>query len=210
MYHVMPVMNSRYACYDSCYACYVLLLWPLCNLPRMLLSDFTSDFLFYDYYPIHVHILFYHSYFTSLVSYSYLIIPWVLPTWYHLLCIYLLLHTMPTTRFSMHDYDSVLSIHLYLSQHAIWHLHHHSLGEFWLLWILMSRSWSLDRRGPSCWGSSLLLWSRQISCSSSPILAPPWWLAASPAISWAPFCIVYICTSLCILAFAPISDVIFL
>ena len=58
---------------------------------------------------------------------------------------------MLTTRFSMHDYDSVLSIHLYLSQHAIWLLPHHSPGEFWLLWILMSRSWSLERVDcPSC------------------------------------------------------------
>ena len=91
-----------------------------------------------------------------------------------------------------------------LSMLATWLSYHHSPGEFWLLWILMSRSWSLDRRGPSCWGPSLLLWSRQINCSSSPILAPPCWLAASPVISWAPFCTVHICTSLCILAFAPI------
>ena len=59
-------------------------------------------------------------------------------------------HTMNTsclispTRFSMHDYDSVLSIHMCLSLHAIWLSPHHSLGEFWLLWILMSRSWSLE------------------------------------------------------------------
>ena len=103
-------------------------------------------------------------YFISrLVTFPYFIISWVFPAWYHLLCIYLLLH----------DYDSVLSILMYPCQHAIWLLPHHSLGEFWLLWILMSRSWSLDRRRSSCWGPSLLLWSRQISCSSSPILAPP-------------------------------------
>ena len=83
-------------------------------------------------------------------------------------------------------------------------------GEYWLLWILMSRSQSLDWRGSSCWGPSLLLRNRQTSCSSSPIIAPPSWLATSPAISWAPFCTVHACTSLCILAFAPIGDVIFL
>ena len=55
---------------------------------------------------------------------------------------------MLTTRFSMHDYDSVLSIHLCLSQHAIWLSHHHSPGSSdspgfsclgfgaWSLWIL--------------------------------------------------------------------------
>ena len=53
---------------------------------------FTSDFQFYDYYTIHVHLLLYHWYSTSLVSCSYLIIPWVLPAWYHLFYIYLLLH----------------------------------------------------------------------------------------------------------------------
>ena len=70
------------------------------------------------------------------------------------------------------------------------------LGSFiWLPWILMSRSWSLELEDPSCWGQRLLLWSCQISCSSSPILAPPGWLAISPAISWALFCTVHICTS---------------
>ena len=79
------------------------------------------------------------------------------------------------------------------------------LGSFiWLPWILTSRSWSLELEDSSCWGPSLLLWSGQISCSSSPILASPCWLAASPVTSWAPFCTVHICTSLCILAFAPI------
>jgi len=82
--------------------------------------------------------------------------------------------------------------------------------EFWLLWILMSRSWSLrilpvaDLRGAAiAWIISrpsrapsfqaLLLGSRVFL----------WWL-------WASFCTVHTCTSLCILAFAPISDVIFL
>ena len=64
--------------------------------------------------------------------------------------------------------------HLYLSLPAIWHLYHHSPGEFhWLPWILMSRSWSLELEDSSCWGTSLLLGSSQISCSSSPILAFP-------------------------------------
>jgi len=34
-----------------------------------------------------------------------------------------------TTQFSMHDYDSDLSIHVCLSIHATWHSHHHSPGS---------------------------------------------------------------------------------
>jgi len=44
-------------------------------LLSLLLLDFTSDFQFYDYYTIHVHLLLYRWYSTSLVSCSYLIIP---------------------------------------------------------------------------------------------------------------------------------------
>ena len=39
---------------------------------------------------------------------------------------------------------------------------------------------------------------------------PPCWLAAPPAISWAPFCTAHTCIYLYILAFAPIGDVILL
>ena len=39
---------------------------------------------------------------------------------------------MLTTRFSMHDYDSVLSLHVCLSLLATWHSYHHSPGEFYL------------------------------------------------------------------------------
>jgi len=64
------------------------------------------------------------------VSCSYLIISWVLPTWYHL-----------------------LYAHLCSSWFANWLSHHTRLGSFiWLPWILMSRSWSLERvDSPSCW-----------------------------------------------------------
>ena len=150
-------------------------------------------------------------YFISrLITFPYLIIPWVFPVWYHLLCIYLLLHA--------HAHNTVFNAWLWfgfidtLVLISARHLAFASplAGEFWLLWILMSRSRSLDWRGSSCWGLSSLLRSGQTSCSSSPILAPPGWLAASPAISWAPFCTVHTCTSLWILALAPIGDVIFL
>ena len=55
---------------------------------------------------------------------------------------------MPTTQFSMHVYDTNLSIHVCLSMLAIWLSHHHSPGssdssgssspgfEAWSVWIL--------------------------------------------------------------------------
>ena len=98
-------------------------------LPSLLLSGFTSDFRFYDYYTILDFTRFHHPYSIPPVSCSYLIIPWVLPAWYHLLYIYML---MLTTRFSMHDYDSVLSLHVCLSFLATWHSYHHSPREFYL------------------------------------------------------------------------------
>jgi len=64
---------------------------PLYALPCLLVSDFTSNFRFYDYYTIPVHILSFHLYSIPPVSCSYLIILWVFPAWYHLLYIYLLL-----------------------------------------------------------------------------------------------------------------------
>ena len=118
---VMPVMNSRHARYDSCDACYVFLLWPLCDLPQMLSSGSITEFQFDDYHAIPVHT-----------------------------CLYMLLFT---ARFSMHNYDSVLSLHMCLSLLATWLLPATRLGSFiWLPWILMSRFWSIG----AC-GSSLLL-----------------------------------------------------
>ena len=71
-------------------------------------------------------------YFTS-HPFSYLIIPWVVPAWYHLFYIYLLLHAYLC---------SPLGIRITTR-----------LGSsIWLPWILMSRLWSLERvDSPSCW-----------------------------------------------------------
>ena len=49
-------------------------MYPLYALPCLLVSGLTSDFQFYDYYTIHVHILSFHLCFTPLISCSYLII----------------------------------------------------------------------------------------------------------------------------------------
>ena len=57
-----------------------------------------------------------------------------------------------TTWFPTHAFDSDLSIHVCLSQHATWHSSYHSLGSFRLPWICMSRSWSMELvNSPGCW-----------------------------------------------------------
>ena len=122
--------------------------WPKPVQSNLPVSDFTSDFRFYGYYYIccSYPALPLVSYSTSLLILSYhtastsCLISLIMSTFS---CMLLL-----TTRFSMYDYDSVLSIHICLSQHAIWLLYHHSPGSFiWLPWILMSRSWSLEHVG---------------------------------------------------------------
>jgi len=79
----------------------------------------------------------------------------ILPLVFHFSSLmFLSYHTMSTSclicsrhGFSMHIYDLDLLILMCLSMLATWLSHHHSPGEFWLLWILMSRSRSLDWRG---------------------------------------------------------------
>ena len=74
---------------------------------------------------------------------------------------------------------------------------HVQVSELALTWILLLRI-------------KLTLRSGQASYSSSPFLAPPGWLAASPANSGAPFCTVHTYIYPCILTIAPIGEVIFL
>ena len=85
-----------------------------------------------------------------------------------------------TTRFTMHIYDLDLSIHMCLSQQpsgfrittrrgVLTSLDPHvQVSELGLTWIFL------------LW-TQLTLRSRQTSCSFSPFLSPPGWLAASPA-----------------------------
>ena len=109
--------------------------------PQLLSSGFTSDFRFYDYYIILVHVLPFPLYSIPPVSCSCCIIP----------CAYLCspLGFRITTR----------------------------LGSFiWLPWILMSRSWSLERvDSPSCW-SERRSWSvdPQQTAQSSILPGPLW------------------------------------
>jgi len=100
-----------------CQLCTRLYIFP-CLFP----SGFTSDFWFYDHYYIIVsYILLYHLCSILPVSCSYFIKPCIFFTWYHLLslsCSYML---VLMARFSMHIYNSSLSLHVCLPLHAIWH-----------------------------------------------------------------------------------------
>jgi len=137
----------EFLCLD--YSFDVLILWSrklglyrciCCICP----SGFTSKFfviIFYYYYIIFIYILVYHLCSIPPVSRSYHIIPCMFPAWYHLLSLCLLMYACAhNTIFNTCSFDSDLSIHVCLSLHATWHSLHHSLGSFWLPWILMSRS----------------------------------------------------------------------
>ena len=93
----------------------------------------------------------------------------------------------------------VLSLYTCLPLLATWLLPHHSPGEFWLLWILMSRFWSLERvDSPSCWsewrsGSVDL----QRTALSSILPGPPVCLSSFPFVnSWVPVYCSYLYISL--------------
>jgi len=120
-------------------------LYPLYILPCLLPSGFTSDFWFYDYYFIvAAYILLYHLCSIPPVSCPYLIIPWVFPVWYHLLYIYLLLYACA------HDmvFNTCLGFE-FINTHVLISARHLAfvsplVGEFWLPWILTSRSRNLE------------------------------------------------------------------
>ena len=106
---------------------------PLYASPSLLPSDFTSDFRFHDHYSIIAAcILFCHLCSFAPVSCSCLILPRV--PLFKITCYISTCSSMPvpTTQFSMHVYDSILSIHMCLSLLATWLLLHHSPGEYHL------------------------------------------------------------------------------
>jgi len=131
-----------------------------CMLAEFAFIRFYIRFLVYDhYYIIPTYILHYHLCSIPQVYCSYLIIPWVFPAWYHLLYIYLLLHAC------VHDtiFNACLWFRFIDTRVLIYarHLAFTSplVGEFWLPWILMSRSWSLEcMDSPRCW-SEMRSWS---------------------------------------------------
>ena len=85
-------------------------------------------------------------------------------------------------------------------------------GEFWLLWILLSKSWSwslwilpvADLRGAA------IAWIISRPSRSPSFKAPMLGSKVLLLWLWASFCTIHTCTSLCILTVAPIGDVIFL
>jgi len=145
---------------------------------------------------------------------SYLIIPWAVPAWYHLLYIYLLTHA--------YAHDTVFNACLwfgFIDTHVLIVARHLAFASP-LAWGVLS-----DSPGSSCPGHGA--WSVWILPVADQSGAAEAWISSRPseALSFqapcAPlefsFCklvsafyTVHSCTSLCILAIAPISDVIFL
>jgi len=160
---------------------------------------FYIRFLVYDhYYIITAYIPLCHLCSIPLVSCSYLIIPWVFPVWYHLLSIYLLLCVCA--------YDAVFNACLwfgFIDTRVLIYARHLAfaiplVGEFWLPWILMSRSRSLELVDSlGCW----LEWHsenvdhRQTVWSS---ILPGFLARLSNFLSWlvSAICTVYDCISL--------------
>jgi len=137
--------------------------------------------------------------------------------WCCLICFIFCLHICScmrglTTRFSMHIYNSNLSIYVCSSLQAIWHSHYHSLESF------ESPGFSCPDLGAcSLWILPVADQSAQLKCGS-PADRPEPYPFKSPYASLefsfcklvSAFCTVHTCISLYILAFAPIGDVIFL
>jgi len=143
----------------------------------------------YDhYYIITAYILLYHLCSTPSVFCSYLIIPWVFPAWYQLLYIYLLLHACAhDTVFNTCLWFGFIDTHVLIYARCL-AFASPLAGEFWLPWILMSRSWSLERvDSPSCW-SEWRSWSVDPQLTvQSPILPGPACLSSFLSVnSWAP------------------------
>jgi len=121
----------------------------------------------------------YHSYSIPPVSCSYCIISCVFSAGYRLLYLSCSCMLVLTTQFSMRVYNSNLSIHVsYLCTPlgiritTPWGVltpldPHVQVSELGLMWVFLLRT-------------NLTLRSRQTNCSSSPFLALPGWLAASP------------------------------
>ena len=114
-----------------------------------------------------------------------------------------------TTQFSIHVYDSDLSIHVCLSSHVTWHY----ITTRWEVLTPLDPHVQVSELGP-CGFSQLLIRDVQLKRESSAEPYPSRPSCASLEFSFCKLvsviCIVHTYTSLCILAFAPIGDVIFL
>ena len=160
------------------------------------------------------HTLLYHLYSIPPVSCSYLIIPWVLPVWYHLSYIFLLLHA--------YAHDTVFNAWLwfgFIVTHVLIFARHLAFVSP-LAWGVLS-----DSPGSSCPGHGVWsVWILPVADLSGAAVA---WISSRPPRAlffqapWAPLefsfyklvsasYTVHAYTSLCILAIAPIGDVILL
>jgi len=122
--HIPRYMGRTSNNNKRCQLCICCLLCPLAFI-RIYIR-----FSIYDhYYIILAYILLYHlcsippvpALILSYQEYFLLDITCYISTCFYMLVL--------RTRFSMHDYDSILSIHVFLSLNAIWHSHHHSWGS---------------------------------------------------------------------------------
>jgi len=161
---------------------------PLYALPCLLLSGFTLNFRFYDhYYIIAAYILPYSLYFIPPVSCPYPIKTWVIPTWYHLLYIYLLLCACA--------HDTIFNACLwfrFIDARIFIYARHLALasplaGEFWLPSYPGLRAWSLWILPVADLKGATVVWitdrpSRALS------FQPPVLLSSFSSVnSWAPF-----------------------
>jgi len=185
---------------------------PLYAFSCLLPSGFTSNFRLYDYYIRVTYILLCHLCSIPPVFCSSLIILWVFRTWYRLLYIYLLLYACA--------HDTIFNASLwfgFIDTRVLIYAHHLALasplaGEFWLPWILMYRSQSLEHVNfpvADLRGAAVALISSRLSEALS-FQSPCASLEFFHCKLVSAICTVHTCTSLCILVFAPIGDVIFL
>jgi len=161
---------------------------------------------------LYFYILSYHLCSIPPVSYFDHIIPCIFHTWRHLLSLCLLLYACThDTIFNIYSYKLDLLIHVLIPAcHLAFAIP--LVGEFWLSWILMSRSWKLELvDSPGCWSewrnkSVFIDWPSEALSFQAPLLGSQiilLWLVSA-------FTIVHYRIPLCILAFMFIGDVIFL
>jgi len=155
--------------------CSLMESWPKLVRSVLLVIDFIRFYRFYRFYVSLGDIwccLIYFIY--RLVTCSYHLISCMFLAWYRLLSLYLLLHVCA--------HDTVFDAWLWFSfidTRVLIFARHLSfasplVGEFCLPWILMSRSWSLERvDSPSCWPEKCSSSVDLLQTVQSPILPTP-------------------------------------
>ena len=147
-----------------------------------------------------------------MLIYSYHIIPCMLPSWYHLLSLYHFCMSVLMTRFSIHAL--LIQIYRYTCAYLCMPLGIRHTTR-WAILTPLNPQVQISEFG-ACGFSQLLIRDAQLKRGSSadrlkpyPFM-PPAQLSSFPFGLVSIFCTIHYCISLCILAFAPISEVIFL